>query len=129
MNRSEMKNLVTATLARHLNKSEQIVTEDARLRDDLQADSLDTVELVLEFEEMFKVDIPDDDVEQLETVGQTIDLLLGKVNSMIEENEAEQPPRDEPEKGVEDRNTKVVNENEDNEQDEGDEPEAESEED
>jgi acyl carrier protein len=92
MNRSEMKNLVTATLARHLNKNEQIVTEDAELFDDLQADSLDIVELTLEFEEMFKIEIPDDDLEQLTTVGDTIDLLLRKVNqNMIEEPEVESP--------------------------------------
>jgi len=111
MNRSEMRNLIIATLARHLNVSEQRVTEDADLCDDLGADSLDVVELVLEFEEMFKVEIPDDDVEQINTVGNTVDYLLGKVNSnMIEEPEVqpeEQPvppvdPEDEPELPVED---------------------------
>lgn len=110
MNRSEMKNLVTATLARHLNVLEQRITEDSNLYDDLGADSLDTVELVLEFEEMFHVEIPDDDVEQIATVGNIIDLLLGKVNSMSEENIENpeldpKPPvvdEDEPELPVED---------------------------
>jgi len=111
MNRSEMRNLIIATLARHLNVSEQRVTESADLCEDLGADSLDVVELVLEFEEMFKVEIPDDDVEQITTVGNTIDYLLGMVNnSMIEETEVqpeEQPvppvdPEDEPELPVED---------------------------
>jgi len=110
MNRSEMKNLVTATLARHLNVLEQRITPDSNLYDDLGADSLDTVELVLEFEEMFHVEIPDDDVEQIATVGNIIDLLLGKVNSMSEENIENpeldpKPPvvdEDEPELPVED---------------------------
>jgi acyl carrier protein len=121
MNRSEMRNLIIATLARHLNVSEQRVTESADLCEDLGADSLDVVELVLEFEEMFKVEIPDDDVEQITTVGNTIDYLLGKVNnSMIEENEVEQPPRD-PENEVEEPELPV----EDNDDDQPEEAEEE----
>jgi len=80
MSRAEVRNLVIATLAVHLNASEQRVTEDAELFDDLGADSLDVVELTLQFEEMFKVEITDDDLEQTKTVGQVIDLIDKKVN-------------------------------------------------
>ena len=54
------------------------VTSDASFVDDLGADSLDTVELVMAFEEEFGIDIPDEDAEQMRTVGDAI--------SYIEEN-------------------------------------------
>jgi len=96
MARAEIRNLVIATLAVHLNASEQKVTEDAELFDDLGADSLDVVELTLQFEEMFKVEISDDDLEQLSTVGQVIDLIDTKVSeNMIDEQNAS-PPEDDP---------------------------------
>ncbi|MDZ7779683.1 MAG: acyl carrier protein [Gemmatimonadota bacterium] len=51
------------------------VTNDASFVEDLGADSLDTVELVMAFEEEFGVDIPDEDAEQMRTVGHAIDYL------------------------------------------------------
>ncbi|HCK11888.1 MAG: acyl carrier protein [Gemmatimonadetes bacterium] len=51
------------------------VTPDAHFIDDLGADSLDTVELVMAFEEEFDIEIPDEDAEKLETVGNAIDYL------------------------------------------------------
>lgn len=48
------------------------VTNDASFVDDLGADSLDTVELVMAFEEEFGIDIPDEDAEQMRTVGDAI---------------------------------------------------------
>jgi acyl carrier protein len=51
------------------------VTPDAHFIDDLAADSLDTVELVMAFEEEFDLEIPDEDAEKLETVGNAIDYL------------------------------------------------------
>ena len=51
------------------------VTPDAHFIDDLGADSLDTVELVMAFEEEFDIAIPDEDAEKLETVGNAIDYL------------------------------------------------------
>jgi acyl carrier protein len=51
------------------------VTPDASFVEDLGADSLDTVELVMAFEEEFGIDIPDEDAEQMQTVGQAIDYL------------------------------------------------------
>lgn len=51
------------------------VTNDASFVEDLGADSLDTVELVMAFEEEFGVDIPDEDAEQMRTVGDAIDYL------------------------------------------------------
>jgi acyl carrier protein len=51
------------------------VTEDASFVEDLGADSLDTVELVMAFEEEFEIEIPDEDAEQLQTVGDAIRYL------------------------------------------------------
>ena len=51
------------------------VTNDASFVEDLGADSLDTVELVMAFEEEFGIDIPDEDAEQMRTVGDAIDYM------------------------------------------------------
>jgi len=51
------------------------VTDDASFVEDLGADSLDTVELVMAFEEEFGIDIPDEDAEQMRTVGDAISYL------------------------------------------------------
>ncbi|MEM7417349.1 MAG: acyl carrier protein [Gemmatimonadota bacterium] len=51
------------------------VTDEASFVDDLGADSLDTVELVMAFEEEFGIDIPDEDAEQMRTVGDAISYL------------------------------------------------------
>jgi acyl carrier protein len=56
------------------------VTSDAYFVDDLGADSLDTVELVMALEEEFNIEIPDEDAEKIATVGQAIEYLLGRLN-------------------------------------------------
>jgi acyl carrier protein len=57
------------------------LTDDASFIDDLGADSLDIVELVMEFEKEFNIDIPDEDAEKLRTVGDAIAYLNQKVGS------------------------------------------------
>ncbi len=56
------------------------VTLEASFIDDLGADSLDTVELVMAFEEAFEIEIPDEDADKLQTVGSAIEYLEGKIN-------------------------------------------------
>ena len=51
------------------------VTRDARFREDLEADSLDLVELIMEFEEQFGATISDDDAQQIKTVGHAVDYV------------------------------------------------------
>ncbi|NUO81690.1 acyl carrier protein [candidate division KSB1 bacterium] len=55
------------------------VTDTASFVDDLGADSLDTVELVMAFEEEFDVEIPDEEAEKLQTVGQALEYLKAKL--------------------------------------------------
>ena len=57
------------------------VTDDASFVEDLGADSLDTVELVMAFEEEFGIDIPDEDAEKLRTVGDALKYLNEKVGA------------------------------------------------
>ena len=54
------------------------VKMEASFVDDLGADSLDTVELIMEFEEEFGIEIPDDDAEKMTTVGAAVDYIDGK---------------------------------------------------
>jgi acyl carrier protein len=54
------------------------VTEKAHFIEDLGADSLDTVELVMAFEDEFKIEIPDEDAEKITTVGSAIEYLKNK---------------------------------------------------
>jgi acyl carrier protein len=51
------------------------VTKDARFREDLEADSLDLVELIMEFEEQFGESISDEEAQQLRTVGQVVEYV------------------------------------------------------
>ncbi|HUP00694.1 MAG TPA: acyl carrier protein [Gemmatimonadota bacterium] len=57
------------------------VTPDASFVEDLGADSLDTVELVMAFEEEFDIEIPDEDAEKLTTVGEAVSYLKNKTEA------------------------------------------------
>ena len=56
------------------------ITMDAKFIDDLGADSLDTVELIMQFEEEFSIEIPDEEAEGLLSVGQAVDYIKNKLN-------------------------------------------------
>jgi len=72
---SEIASRVREIIAQELGVEGEKVTDDANFVEDLGADSLDTVELVMAFEEEFGVEIPDEDAEQMQTVGQAIKYL------------------------------------------------------
>ncbi len=55
------------------------ITMEAKFIDDLGADSLDTVELIMQFEEEFNIEIPDEDAEGLTTVGSAVEYINSKV--------------------------------------------------
>lgn len=62
-----------------LDVEEDKVTETASITDDLGADSLDVVDLVMSFEEEFDIEIPDDQVEKIKTVGDIVKFIEEKV--------------------------------------------------
>jgi acyl carrier protein len=71
---SQVKEIIVENLGVDTEK----VTEDASFVEDLGADSLDTVELVMAFEEEFDIEIPDEDAEKLTTVGEATAYLKSK---------------------------------------------------
>ena len=66
---------VKAVIVEQLGVDEDQVTLDASFSDDLGADSLDTVELIMAFEEEFNVEIPDDQAEKIKTVKDVVDYI------------------------------------------------------
>jgi acyl carrier protein len=62
-----------------LSVSEDQVVPEAKFGDDLDADSLDLVELVMALEEEFDIEVPEEDLEGVETVGQAYDLVVAKL--------------------------------------------------
>ena len=76
---SEVSEKVKKIIAEHLGIDDMSkITDDAKFIDDLGADSLDTVELVMAFEEKFGIEIPDDAAETIQTVQNAIDYIEGK---------------------------------------------------
>ncbi|HEY8189442.1 MAG TPA: acyl carrier protein [Micavibrio sp.] len=72
---SDVAERVKKIVVEHLGVDESKVSETASFIDDLGADSLDTVELVMAFEEEFNVEIPDDAAEKIQTVGDAISFI------------------------------------------------------
>lgn len=72
---SDIADRVKKIVVDHLGVDESKVTEGASFIDDLGADSLDTVELVMAFEEEFGVEIPDDAAEKIVTVKDAVDFI------------------------------------------------------
>ena len=71
---ADLEEKVKEIIAKELGVEREKLTNDASFMEDLGADSLDTVELVMEFEKEFNIDIPDEDAEKLRTVGDALDL-------------------------------------------------------
>lgn len=69
---------VVAIVAGQLSIPEEEVSRASSFVDDLKADSLDVVELVMEFEDEFEITIPDDDYEKIRTVGDAIEYIEAK---------------------------------------------------
>lgn len=72
---SEIANRVKKIIVDKLGVDESEVTPEASFTNDLGADSLDTVELMMEFEKEFNISIPDDQAENISTVGQAVSYL------------------------------------------------------
>lgn len=77
---SSVEERVKKIVVEQLGVKDDEVKEDASFVDDLGADSLDTVELVMALEEEFETEIPDDDAEKITTVRQAIDYINAHTN-------------------------------------------------
>ncbi len=75
MTESEIEAKVIEIVAEQMGTDKAKVNRDTNFVDDLNADSLDQVELVMEFEDEFETSIPDEKAEQLKTVGQAVDFI------------------------------------------------------
>ena len=82
MSKEDIEKRVKEIIVNQLDVNEEQVTSNASFLDDLGADSLDTVELIMAFEEEFKDEIegeiPESDAEKLQTVGNVVDYLASK---------------------------------------------------
>lgn len=81
VDRSEIQRRVIAIIVEQLEIEESEVTLESNFIDDLGADSLDTVELVMALEEEFNLEIPDEEAEKITTVGSAIDHIVAALNS------------------------------------------------
>ena len=78
MERAEALAALSEIAVEVLDASPDTITENARFKEDLDADSLDLVELVMGLEERFNISVPEEDLEGVVTVGQAVDLVLSK---------------------------------------------------
>jgi acyl carrier protein len=78
---SEIANKVKAIIIDKLGVEEKDVTPNASFQNDLGADSLDTVDLIMEFEKEFNISIPDDQAEKISTVGEAIAYIESNVKN------------------------------------------------
>ena len=77
LSKEEVYEKIKGVIVEQLGVSEDEVTMEASYTDDLGADSLDTVELVMALEEEFGTEIADEEAEKLTSVGKTVDYILG----------------------------------------------------
>lgn len=80
MEKTEIQSKMTELLVDELGLDEEKITPDSRFEEDLEVDSLGVVELLMALEDNFGVQIPDEEAEQLTTVGEAVDLVHTKIN-------------------------------------------------
>lgn len=81
MNREEVSTRLNGVLVNELGLDADRIADSANFEEDLDVDSLGVVELLMALEDEFGVKIPDDEAENIHTVGQAIDLVTTKLNS------------------------------------------------
>ena len=79
MERDEVLSALREVAVEVLSVEPDSVVEEASFKEDLDADSLDLVELVMGLEERFDISVPEEDLENVGTVGQAVDLVLAKL--------------------------------------------------
>ena len=78
---AEIETKVKKIVAEQMGVSEAEITRDTSFVNDLNADSLDTVELVMEFEDAFEMSIPDEEAEKIQTIGMAVDYIMKHLDS------------------------------------------------
>ena len=78
---AQLETRVKEIIAEELGVEKEKLTKEASFMEDLGADSLDTVELVMAFEKEFDIDIPDEEAEKLRTVGDALSYLHSRMGS------------------------------------------------
>jgi acyl carrier protein len=73
--RDEVFERIKEVLADRLSVEETDISEEANFQEDLDADSLDLVEMIMELEDQFGIKIPDEDAQKIQTVGQAVDYV------------------------------------------------------
>ena len=81
---AEIQSKVIEIVAEQMGVDKGEINRDTHFINDLNADSLDTVELVMEFEDEFETSIPDDQAEKIQTVGQAIDFIKQHIKQASE---------------------------------------------
>jgi acyl carrier protein len=81
MDRAEAFDILKEAAVEVLAVDPSAVTEEARFKEDLDADSLDLVEFVMALEERFDISVPEEDLDGIDTVGQALTLVLGKLGA------------------------------------------------
>ena len=79
MERSDIESRMKALLVSELGLDEDKITTDAHFEEDLEVDSLGVVELLMALEDEFGVEIPDEEAEEIATVGQAVDVVIAKL--------------------------------------------------
>jgi acyl carrier protein len=80
---SEIRESIVSIIVEKLGVDASEVTNEASFTNDLGADSLDTVELIMEFEKKFNIEIPDDQAENIVTVGDAVKFIEDKVGNNL----------------------------------------------
>ncbi len=80
MSNEEIFNKLKGIIVEQLGVNEENVKEDATFVDDLEADSLDIVELIMNIEEQFNMEIPDEEAEKIVTVGDVVKYIAGNMS-------------------------------------------------
>lgn len=75
LSKDEIREKVVKIVSEQMGVDEGEITDDTSFVNDLNADSLDTVELVMEFEDQFELSIPDEEAEKIQTVGAAVEYI------------------------------------------------------
>ncbi len=86
MTETEIEAKVIDIVAEQMGVDKSTISRETNFTNDLHADSLDTVELVMEFEDEFETSIPDEQAEKIQTIGQAVDFIKQAIGADSEES-------------------------------------------